>query len=382
MEHPKEYEVIMRQVFRSREQSWIPRIVALIVLPFQVASFCNAQGKEPEVLIPGRKEGGLTQAVPSPDGSVIATSWGDGAPYTLSLVSLRGKEEVTLLESQESIFSVAFSPDGRYLATTTGKVVTPKPEKKTLRVWDLGSPKTPEIAVISDLACAAAAFVGNRDTVITVGDKGSYETEMVHWDLKTRKAVRRIDLAGFIVTALEFSPDRGLMAVALNARQKGDRVALLKTATWEEIGSLEAPNVWALSFSPDGAVLASGGSGGIIKLWDVKKAKLITSKEGHETDVLSLAFSPDGRHLLSAAMRDLEATEDASGTLKLWDSQKLEPKWKYRSEGSRVREVMFSPDGKHLLAYQCGASLSTAEEYVLLRWKWDDFLKSIDDNKK
>ncbi len=68
--------------------------------------------------------------------------------------------------------------------------------------------------------------------------------------------------------------------------------------------------VWAVSFSPDGQTIASCGSDGTIRLWDATTAKEIQKMGGHTTWVSSVAFSPDGGTIASGSW---------DGSIRLWD---------------------------------------------------------------
>lgn len=59
--------------------------------------------------------------------------------------------------------------------------------------------------------------------------------------------------------------------------------------------------VWCISFSPDGRILASGGHGRVIRLWDTLAGELTQQLRGHRGPIHSLAFSPDGRLLASGS---------------------------------------------------------------------------------
>ena len=72
--------------------------------------------------------------------------------------------------------------------------------------------------------------------------------------------------------------------------------------------------IWGLAYSPDGRMLATGGSGGNVYLydtetWDVEKAERITEHKEHPVTVTRLRFSPDGKTFVS---------ESSDGTLYLW----------------------------------------------------------------
>ena len=96
--------------------------------------------------------------------------------------------------------------------------------------------------------------------------------------------------------------------------------------------------VYSVSFSPDGTLLASGSLVGTLKLWDVVRREQIASLEGHTDVVFSVAFSPDGT-LLTSASKDY--------TFKLWDVAKKE---NIATHVTGATSVAFSPDGT-ILAY-------------------------------
>ena len=69
----------------------------------------------------------------------------------------------------------------------------------------------------------------------------------------------------------------------------------------------------ALAFDRSGAVLASGGFDNVVHLWDVDAGQLRLSFDGHDLDVNSIAFHPDGVHLVSASEDDTARIWSLSG---------------------------------------------------------------------
>lgn len=77
--------------------------------------------------------------------------------------------------------------------------------------------------------------------------------------------------------------------------------------------------VYIVRFSPEGDIIASGGIDNKVKLWDVKRKKLIATLSEHKQSVYGLSFSSDGSRLASAS-------EDQ--TIKVWDVHKIVKMWK------------------------------------------------------
>ena len=96
----------------------------------------------------------------------------------------------------------------------------------------------------------------------------------------------------------------------------------------------------SVAFSPDGRTLAAGGSGGSIRLWDLRTRRPIGALEGHADDVTTVTFSPDGRLLASASF---------DGTVRLWNVRSHRQLGGPLERGfSAAYGLAFSPDGRLL----------------------------------
>ncbi|MEL6165941.1 MAG: WD40 repeat domain-containing protein [Cyanobacteria bacterium J06628_3] len=98
--------------------------------------------------------------------------------------------------------------------------------------------------------------------------------------------------------------------------------------------------IMAISFTPDGKVIATASFDKTIKLWQVSNGKLLTTLEGHQDRLWSLSFSPDGKTLASSSF---------DSTVKLWNvADGTLKKTIFGHKKTAVRSVDFSPDGKLL----------------------------------
>jgi WD40 repeat protein len=259
----------------------------------------------------------------SPDGRTLASASDD---KTVKLWDVQSRKEIkTLSGHSDSVRFVAFSPDGRTLASAS--------DDKTVKLWDAQSQK--EIKTLSghEKAVSSAAFSPDGRTLASASDDKTVKL----WDVQSQKEIKTLkghsDYVGFVA----FSPDGRTLASA-----SGDKtVKLWDAQSQKEIKTLRAheETVSSVAFSPDGRTLASASDDKTVKLWDAQSQKEIKTLSGHEDSINSLAFSPDGKMIVSGS-RD--------NTVKLWDVQSQKEIKTLSGHEDSVRFVTFSPDGRAL----------------------------------
>lgn len=190
--------------------------------------------------------------------------------------------------------TIAFSPDGTQLASG-GEGPAPRRyayNTGTAKLWDVATGD--EVVRFEGHTREVNSIAFSPDGKLLAS--GSYG-ELLLWDVTTGDELRRFDVQGRWVNSVTFSPDGKLLASGI-----GNLLVLWDVATGDEVvrfeGHLRGAN--SIAFSPDGKLLASGSLGELL-LWDVIKGEQVRRLEGHANWVISVAFSLDGTQLASAS---------------------------------------------------------------------------------
>jgi Caspase domain/WD domain, G-beta repeat len=193
------------------------------------------------------------------------------------------------------VMGVAFSPDGRLLATAS--------DDQTARLWDPATGECLRTLTGHDGEVNSVAFGPDGRLLATASDDQTARL----WDPATGEHQRTLVGHDGAVSGVAFSPDGRLLATA-----GSDNTARL----WDPAGrhrrtlTGHTGPVWGVAFSPDGQLLATAGSDYTPRLWYPATGKHRRNLTGHAGWVHGVAFSPDGQLL---------ATGGDDGTVRLWD---------------------------------------------------------------
>jgi WD40 repeat protein len=224
----------------------------------------------------------------SPDGRRLAANIDRPGPGGVKLWDLSPRPVVAaVLRVHQPASRLLFSPDGRTLAMSEGNAI---------QLWDAASGRSP-VSLRTQGVIINDAFSPDGRTLATV-TPSSFPSKVPWaiqlWDLKTRR-VRAVFNGGFLSVA--FSPDGKLLA----GGGFGSMVKLWDLATGQAVATLigHLGQVSIVRFSPDGKTLASGGDDGLIQLWNVATREQVATLRGRVGAIYSMEFSPDGNLLAS-----------------------------------------------------------------------------------
>ena len=296
----------------------------------------------------------ITSVAFSPDGTMLATGAASEYPQSDAKIILwdveTHKEIVTLDEQPAGQPGVAFSPDGTMLAAGSDW----SGEDKII-LWDVVHREQ-----IATFEGTAPLMFSPDGSLLAARSKWSDERKIILWDVRTQREVAALSGHTSQINALSFSPDGTMLASGAGTwlLEDVDRtVRLWNVASREEIatiGEFQRGGVESLAFSPDGTMLAFGSwLDGAIKLWDVANQKQIATLEG----VSYPTFSPDGTILASQAL---------DRTIILWNVASQD-KIIALSGPSDANSLAFSPDGTILASgshFDCTITLWDISEWT------------------
>jgi WD40 repeat protein len=286
----------------------------------------------------------------SPDGKTLASGSGDETIKLWDVAS--GNELLTLRGHSYPVNSVAFSSDGKSIASSSWG---------TIKLWEAASGAQLRAVTGGSRPLTSVTFSPDGKTLAGAGSHNEIEV----WDVSSGTRLRLLTGHAQSVTSIAFNPDGKTLASGSD-----NEIKLWDLASGGELQTFKG-NFFgnSLTFSPDGKILARGNQSGTVKLWNVASGtelrvlntgtiKLwdvpnqLSVLRGHDCEVTSVAFSPDGKILASASGDDPISYSDrfygVPNEIMLWEVASGRELHTLTEHADEVTSVAFSPDGKTL----------------------------------
>ncbi len=299
-------------------------VLLLVALGFLAGDRPPDDPAEPQPRASATQRGtGVRSLAFSPDGRCLASVARIEGLATWDLPLLE-RQSLALPNLQSR--ALAYSPDGRRLAVALAG--------ETVQVLDVSTE-----SVLANLDCGpetqgiiGLAF-GPDETLIS----GSSEGVIRVWDLQTDRLVREIRP---LVPMLSMAVSSDGKVVA--AGGDGGPISVWEVASGRRIAEWAGPEpyrVFAMAILPDGRRLISGGDNRAVCVWDLANGRPLANLIGHKDCIDALAVSPDGQTIASG---------DRLGQIRFWDAASGSLLKSVKGHAQQAGALAFSPDGQTL----------------------------------
>jgi WD40 repeat protein len=238
-----------------------------------------------------------------------------------------GKFIFAFHQPDELVWSVAFSNDGRTIASSSIAYV---------KLWNIWTKKCLKIFTENADRVRALAFHPNGKILV-----GSDDFQIKIWDLKSGECIDSFSVApNSAIWSLTFSPD-GQQLISAGT----DKIQIWDTASWQPIITLSEPQsrIRSIAYSPDQTMMAVGSDDQLVRIWDAKTSQQIKTLAGASNRIWTIAISPPSA---SGIVYLASGSDDCQ--IRIWNAATGELLQTLSGHQGRIRSLTFSPSGKLL----------------------------------
>lgn len=272
--------------------------------------------------------------------------------YQKSIVEIKSHDGITtLMGHSNGVQSVAFSPDGKLLASNSSN---------EFLLWSVAERQYMGSLTPRSYSGSCAAFSPDGKLIASAGDNHSVKL----WAVADRLEVATLRGHTGWPMSVKFSPDGKLLA----SGGMDNSLILWSVASRRRVATLTGHNdcVSSVAFSSDGKLLASGSYDGTVKLWSVNESQEVATLTGHRDQVSTVTFSPDGKLLASGGHDGIVKLWSVAERREVTNPEVVKPfelklllpneNWEKSTNlestlmehSGYIESVVFSPDGKLL----------------------------------
>lgn len=265
-----------------------------------------------------------------------------GSDGTILLWSLRDRDNPTVVKANTDRLinkSMALSPDKKWLVSGG--------DYGYLQLFSVNNPNDPKLYLAGQNEKIRSTWYlefASNNQLISVGE----DKRILMWDIPaefTKTTVitpTEITKSDLKINSIALNPTQRVIATA---KIKG-QITFINLDTKEETVFFEdkrsQSDIVSVAFSNDGRLLAAGNESGLVRVWDVRTKMPLTISDKHSARVNNIRFSADGSKL---------ATGSFDATVRIWNTERLnDPPIILEDHDDWVWSIEFSPSGDYLLA--------------------------------
>lgn len=289
----------------------------------------QCQGEEKFVL--GTHTNGVNTVGFLPDGKTAYSAGWDGK---VKLWNLESRKETARIVQDNGIVVATVSPDGEHMVTATSTSAIE--DGFPVQVWNLKNQTRISTLVSNHWPRPSMAYSPDGRYLAIAGVR-----RLDLWDVRNHRVLTNWPYGPSVLgtRGVAFSPNSELLAI--NHESHG-RIKLVAVDSLATVGEFQGHTneVLALAFSPSGQLLVSGSGDGTLRLWDIPQRRMITNRYLGDAPVC-FSFAPDGKTVAAAL--------DSRQRAMIFDASNAQTIRELIGHANVVTAIAYSPDGTQLL---------------------------------